>query len=87
MFTAIFTAVIFGIVVGALGRLVLPGKQNISLGVTFGIGVVAALLGTFVAYLLGVNHTDGINWIQHILQVAFAAIGIVAYERRSAVSR
>lgn len=83
MFTAILTAIIFGIIVGALGRLVLPGKQNISLAATFAIGVVAALLGTFVAYLLGVNHTDGINWIQHILQIAFAAIGIVIYERRS----
>lgn len=83
MFTAIFTAIIFGVIVGALGRLVLPGKQKIGLQATFAIGVVAALLGTFVAYLLGVNHTDGINWIQHILQVAFAAAGIVAYERRS----
>lgn len=87
MFTAILTAVLFGIIVGALGRLVLPGKQNISLAATFAIGVVAALLGTFVAYLLGVNHTDGINWIQHILQVAFAAIGIVAYERRTTMTR
>lgn len=87
MFTAILSAIVFGIIVGALGRLVLPGKQNISLQATFGIGVGAALLGTFVAYLFGVNHTDGINWIQHILQVAFAAIGIVAYERRTQLPR
>lgn len=87
MFTAILSAIVLGIIVGALGRLVRPGKQNISLQATFGIGVVAALLGTFVAYLSRVNHTDGINWIQHILQVAFAAIGIVAYERRTQLSR
>lgn len=87
MFTAIITAIIFGIIVGALGRLVLPGKQNISIAATLVIGIVAALLGTFVAYLLGVSSTNGINWIQHILQIAFAAIGIVIYERRQTVTR
>ncbi len=87
MFGAIISAIVFGIIVGALGRLVLPGKQNISLVATLVIGIVAALLGTFVAYLLGVSSTDGINWIQHILQVAFAAAGIVIYERRSTVTR
>ncbi len=87
MFTAIITAIVFGIIVGALGRLVLPGKQNISIAATLVIGIIAALLGTFVAYLLGVNHTNGINWIQHILQIAFAAIGIIVYERTQAVTR
>lgn len=43
-----------------------------------------ALLGTSTAYLLGVNHTDGTRWVQHVLHNASAAAGIVVHERRSA---
>ena len=82
MFTAILTAVLFGGIVGALGRLALPGRQEISVRATIGIGIAAALLGTAIAALLGVNHTDGINWIQHILQIALAAAGVTLWTRR-----
>ena len=82
MFTAILTAVLFGGIVGAPGRLVLPGRQSISVRATIGIGIAAALLGTILAALLGVNHTDGVNWIQHILQIALAAAGVTLWTRR-----
>ncbi|MET7947177.1 GlsB/YeaQ/YmgE family stress response membrane protein [Micromonospora sp. NPDC005324] len=71
-----FAAIIIGLVIGALGRLVVPGKQNIPIWLTLLIGVVAAILGTLVAGALGVDETDGIDWIELILQVAFAAIGV-----------
>ncbi|MEU4779358.1 GlsB/YeaQ/YmgE family stress response membrane protein [Micromonospora sp. NPDC023633] len=72
--------------IGALGRLVVPGKQNIPIWLTLLIGVVAAVLGTLVAGALGVDDTRGIDWIELALQVVFAAIGVViaagAYGRR-----
>ncbi|MEW2382615.1 GlsB/YeaQ/YmgE family stress response membrane protein [Micromonospora sp. NPDC047707] len=71
-----FTAIIIGLVIGALGRLVVPGKQNIPIWLTLLIGVVAAILGTLVAGALGVDDTAGIDWIELALQVAFAAIGV-----------
>ncbi|MEW2427148.1 GlsB/YeaQ/YmgE family stress response membrane protein [Micromonospora sp. NPDC047644] len=71
-----FAAIIIGLVIGALGRLVVPGKQNIPIWLTLLIGVVAALLGTLVAGALGVDETSGIDWIELLLQVAFAAVGV-----------
>ena len=50
----IITAIIVGAIVGALGRLVLPGRQHISVLLTIVVGIVAALLGSFIAGQLGV---------------------------------
>lgn len=71
-----FTAIIIGLIIGALGRLVVPGKQKISILLTLAIGVVAAVLGTLLAGALGVDDTPGIDWIELFLQVAFAAVGV-----------
>jgi hypothetical protein len=38
--------------------------------------VVAALLGTFVAAAIGVDDTRGVDWIELILQIGFAAVGV-----------
>ncbi|SCF24802.1 GlsB/YeaQ/YmgE family stress response membrane protein [Micromonospora mirobrigensis] len=84
--TGIFTAIIIGLIIGALGRLVVPGKQNIPIWLTLLIGVVAAILGTLVAAAFGVDETAGIDWIELLLQVLFAAAGVWlaagAYGRR-----
>jgi len=74
--TGFFTAIIIGLVIGALGRLVVPGKQNIPIWLTLVIGVVAALVGTLLAGLFGVDQTPGIDWIELILQVGLAAAGV-----------
>ncbi|MBQ1074940.1 GlsB/YeaQ/YmgE family stress response membrane protein [Micromonospora sp. C31] len=76
--TGFFTAIIIGLIIGALGRLVVPGKQNIPIWLTLLIGVVAAILGTLVAGALGVDDTRGIDWIELALQIVFAAIGVAA---------
>ncbi|MFF0658066.1 MULTISPECIES: GlsB/YeaQ/YmgE family stress response membrane protein [Micromonospora] len=77
--TGFFAALIIGLVIGALGRLVVPGKQNIPIWLTLLIGVVAALVGTLVAGAFGVDDTPGIDWIELALQVGFAAIGVAVF--------
>ena len=74
--TGFFTAIIIGLIIGALGRLVLPGKQSISIWLTLLVGVVAALLGTFLAAILGVDDTRGVDWIELALQIGLAALGV-----------
>jgi uncharacterized membrane protein YeaQ/YmgE (transglycosylase-associated protein family) len=85
--SGIFSALIIGLVIGALGRLVVPGKQDIPIWLTLLIGIVAALLGTIVAGFLGVADTRGVDWIELAIQVAFAAVGVSLaagrYRRRS----
>jgi uncharacterized membrane protein YeaQ/YmgE (transglycosylase-associated protein family) len=60
-------------------RLVLPGKQNISLIMTIVVGAVGAILGGLIADWLGVGDTDGIDWIKHAIQVGVAAVVVVVY--------
>lgn len=88
--TGIFTAILIGLIIGALARLVLPGKQDIPILLTILIGAIGALLGTLIAQVLGVAVTAGIDWIEIVLQVAVAAGGVAlaagAYGRRG-VSR
>ena len=74
--TGIFTAIVIGLIIGALGRLVVPGRQNIPIWLTLLIGIVAALLGTLLAAAVGVDDTGGIDWIELILQIALAAAGV-----------
>ncbi|PRH78070.1 hypothetical protein C6N75_16925 [Streptomyces solincola] len=75
------SAIVIGVVIGILGRLALPGRQRIGVLWTILVGVVAALVGTAIAAALGVADSDGIDWIELILQVVLAALGVVAVER------
>ncbi|WP_433375833.1 GlsB/YeaQ/YmgE family stress response membrane protein [Actinoplanes sp. CA-142083] len=74
--SGIITAIVVGLIIGALGRLVVPGKQNIPIWLTILIGILAALVGTFIAAAIGVDDTGGIDWIELIIQVALAALGV-----------
>ena len=86
--TGIITAIVIGAIIGALGRLVVPGKQNIPIWLTIVVGIIAAFIGTFLARALGLpTATNGIDWIELLVQVIVAAIGVVLvsnlYGRRS----
>jgi uncharacterized membrane protein YeaQ/YmgE (transglycosylase-associated protein family) len=74
--SGIFSALVIGLIIGALGRLVVPGRQGIPVWLTVLIGVVAALLGTLLANRLGVGDTRGIDWIELLIQIALAAGGV-----------
>jgi uncharacterized membrane protein YeaQ/YmgE (transglycosylase-associated protein family) len=74
--TGIISAIIIGAIIGFVGRLVVPGKQNIPIWLTIVVGIVAAFLGTFVARLFGVADTPGIDWLEIVFQVVVAAIGV-----------
>jgi uncharacterized membrane protein YeaQ/YmgE (transglycosylase-associated protein family) len=63
-----------GLVIGALGRLILPGRQDISLLATALVGIAASLLGGVLADAFDVG---GI--IQFLVAVALAAVGITVF--------
>ncbi|SCG38901.1 hypothetical protein GA0070609_0645 [Micromonospora echinaurantiaca] len=72
----IITALIVGLIVGALGRLVVPGRQNMPIWLHMLIGVGAALLGTVIARASGFADTAGIDWRELLLQVLLAAVAV-----------
>jgi len=86
MLSAIISAIIVGAIIGALGRLVVRGRQNISIVATIVIGIIAALIGTFIANALGVGNTNGIDWIKLAIQVVLAAVGVSLYAGRRRVT-
>ena len=75
----IIMAIVIGAIIGALARFVLPGRQNIGILLTVVIGIVAALLGTWLAQQVGVAVTPGIDWIEIVFQVGLAAIAIALF--------
>ena len=85
--TGIISAIIVGLIIGALGRLVLPGRQDIPIWLTIVIGVAAAIVGTLLANALGVGSTRGIDWIELIIQIALAAAGVALVASRYAPGR
>ncbi|MET8453830.1 GlsB/YeaQ/YmgE family stress response membrane protein [Streptomyces sp. NPDC005209] len=79
--SGIISAIIIGIVIGVLGRLVVPGRQRIGILWTIVIGIVAAFIGTAIASSIGVADTKGIDWIQWLFQIALAALGVAALSK------
>ncbi len=72
--SGVASAIVIGLVIGALGRLVVPGRRPIPVWVTILVGLAAAFFG---AWLVGlVRHVDGVDWLAVIAQVLLAAIGV-----------
>ncbi|HET7808886.1 MAG TPA: GlsB/YeaQ/YmgE family stress response membrane protein [Gaiellaceae bacterium] len=62
---------ITGLIVGGLGRLVLPGRQNVGLLTTALVGIAASLLGGILGDIFNAG------WIiRFLVAIALAAIGI-----------
>lgn len=80
MITTIIGAVISGLIIGALARLALPGRQNISMLMTILLGILGSLAGSWLTYYMGYrNSNGGFEWIPFLVGVAVAALLIVLY--------
>jgi uncharacterized membrane protein YeaQ/YmgE (transglycosylase-associated protein family) len=80
---SLFWLALTGLVIGALGRFVLPGRHDISLLATVLIGIGASLLGGVLANLFDVGW-----FIQFLVAVVLAAVGVTVFasseQRRTA---
>jgi len=65
---------VFGLVVGAVARLIKPGKQNLSILATLGLGIVGSLIGGVVATLLGTGRFTELNIIGAIVAIVAAVL-------------
>ncbi len=57
MLGLIITLIIVGLIAGAVARLLVPGKQDLSITATIVIGIVGSFVGGFLGYLI--FHKDG----------------------------
>lgn len=74
----LLAAIVLGVVIGGLARLLLPGRQRVGLLLTIVIGAAAAYAGHFIAEAIGVASTDGIDWIKLAIQVVLAMVAVGA---------
>ncbi len=80
LLTYLVILAIQGLIIGALARLIKPGKQRLSLLATLLLGIVGALIGGVVASLLGTGNIWELNVIGFIVAVIAAVVLIGAAE-------
>ena len=65
MLGLIISIIVVGLIAGAVARLVIPGKQNLSILMTIVLGIVGSFVGGFLGYLLfGNNGGAGNGFLQ-----------------------
>jgi len=79
MLTTILVAIVAGIIIGALARLIMPGKQNIGMLMTIVLGAVGALLGSAISSALFDTGNKIFSPIPFIIGVVVAVILIAIY--------
>lgn len=77
MVGTVITTILVGFIIGALGRLVVPGKQPLAWWLTLLIGVIGASVGTAIAFALDWTDKEGFNIVELLCQVAVAAVLVV----------
>jgi uncharacterized membrane protein YeaQ/YmgE (transglycosylase-associated protein family) len=78
---------VVGLIIGALARLLKPGRQRLSLLATMALGVVGALIGGIVASLLGTGDIFELNVLGFVVAVIAAVLLIGVAEGMSGKSR
>ena len=71
--------IVVGLIIGALARLIKPGKQSMSIVATMLLGVAGALIGGLIAGLLGTGGIFELNVLGFILAVVAAVILVGIY--------
>jgi uncharacterized membrane protein YeaQ/YmgE (transglycosylase-associated protein family) len=66
--------IIAGLIIGALARLVKPGKQNLGLLATLLLGLAGSVIGGVIASLLGTGDIFELNFLGFILAVIAAVL-------------
>jgi uncharacterized membrane protein YeaQ/YmgE (transglycosylase-associated protein family) len=66
--------IVAGLVIGALARLIKPGKQNLSLLVTLLLGLAGSVIGGVIANLLGTGDIFELNVVGFIVAVVAAVL-------------
>lgn len=70
----VLTWILFGLIAGAIAKMILPGNQNMGWIMTIILGIVGAYVGAFVGQLLGFGDITGFNFKSMTLAVVGALI-------------
>jgi uncharacterized membrane protein YeaQ/YmgE (transglycosylase-associated protein family) len=73
--------IVAGLIIGALARLLMPGKQKIGLLWTLGLGLAGSLIGGTLANALGTGSIWELNVLGFCVAVASSIALLVVAER------
>lgn len=79
--------IVFGLFVGIVARLLVPGRQRLGLGMTVLLGMIGSVVGGTVANALGTGDVFELNFLGAVVAIAAAVVLIVVGERAGAVGR
>lgn len=66
--------IVAGLIIGALARLIKPGKQNLGIVATLLLGLVGSVIGGVVANLLGTGGIFELNILGFVVAVIAAVL-------------
>lgn len=66
--------IVAGLIIGALARLIKPGKQNLGLLATLLLGLVGSIIGGVIASLIGTGRIFELNVFGFIVAVIAAVL-------------
>ncbi len=75
---AIIGFLVFGLVVGALARLIKPGRQNLGILGTLVLGVIGSVIGGIIASALGTGDMWELNILGSIVAIIAAVLVLLA---------
>jgi uncharacterized membrane protein YeaQ/YmgE (transglycosylase-associated protein family) len=76
-----------GLIIGALARLLKPGKQDLGILATLGLGLVGSLIGGTIAWLLGTGSIWELNVLGFVLAVVASLLLVGTAEAVAGKSR
>lgn len=79
--------IVFGLVVGVLARLLVPGRQHLSLWMTLLLGLIGSVVGGIVANALGTGDIFELNFLGAVVAIAAAVVLIVIGEQVGVLRR
>ncbi|AMO58957.1 transglycosylase associated protein [Mycolicibacterium phlei] len=80
MIGTILSALVVGLIVGALARLIMPGKQNIGVLMTIVLGALGSLIGSWLIYQFGYSNSNGgFEIIPFLVGIVVAIVLIAIY--------
>lgn len=72
--------IVAGLIIGGLARLLKPGKQDLSLLATLGLGIAGSVIGGIIANLLGTGTIFELNVLGFIVAVIAAVLLVGVFE-------
>jgi uncharacterized membrane protein YeaQ/YmgE (transglycosylase-associated protein family) len=78
--------IVAGLIIGALARLLMPGRQKIGLLWTLALGVIGSVIGGTIANVIGTGDIMELNVIGFIVAV-LASVGLLAVAERAGLGQ